>query len=66
MQCEETSAWLAGCTEYVSPAEESLLQLMTPDYANDPKRLQKLETKISGKTYLHFITSIDGIAVQEW
>ncbi|KAK6645471.1 hypothetical protein RUM43_001748 [Polyplax serrata] len=46
-QCEETSAWLAGCTEYVSPAEESLLQLMTPDYSNDPKRLQKLEAKIS-------------------
>lgn len=47
-QCEETSSWVAGFTEYVSPAEESLLQLMTPDYANDPKRLQKLEAKISG------------------
>lgn len=46
-QCEETSSWLAGCAEYVSPAEESLLKLMTPDYSNDPKSLQKLETKIS-------------------
>lgn len=47
-QCEETSSWLAGCAEYVSPAEESLLKLMTPDYSNDPKSLQKLETRISG------------------
>ena len=51
-QCEETSTWLAGCAEYVSPAEESLLRLMTPDYANDPKRLQKLEAKISGKIFV--------------